>query len=146
MSKEQLKTSVKQKNEETAGDIKEKRAAMKTIKELNKDLKGKAWYRLLSVLWIVFYIVFLLLVILHPKTKGFGDALGAICITTISVLGATVFFKRAVYYAAYYITTGNIFLKELNIKERLLLLFIFLWGILSSVILVAFLQLLFRSL
>ena len=39
MNKEQLKTSVKQKNEETAGDIKEKRAAMKTIKDLNKDQK-----------------------------------------------------------------------------------------------------------
>lgn len=124
---------------ESRYNIKE-RVLMKTIKELNKELKGKAWYRLLSVLWIVFYIVFSLLLIGNKKTKNFTDAILIFCVYTITVLGATAFFKRVVYYAVYYIITGNVFLKELNKKEGFYLLFIVLWGILSIILLFSILQ------
>lgn len=129
---------VSQRNE-SRYNIKE-RVLMKTIKELNKELKGKAWYRLLSVLWIVFYIVFLLLLIGSRKTKDFRDAILIFCVFTITFLGATAFFKRAIYYAVYYIITGNVFLKELNKKEGFYLLFIVLWGILSIIFLFSILK------
>ncbi|MFZ3091822.1 MAG: hypothetical protein WA240_14535 [Nitrospirota bacterium] len=135
-SKEQLKATINQKDEKPTGDNKEKRIAMKTIKELNKALNEKQWYRLLKILWLISYPVFLVVGMKKVKAaRSFTDASSYFFIFTLSFLGATLFLKRAVYYAAYYITTGNIFLKELNIKERLFLLFIFLWGILSVVIL-----------
>ena len=54
MSKEQLKASIKQKNKETAGDIKE-RVPMKTIKELNE----KVWFRFFKVLYILLAIPYI---------------------------------------------------------------------------------------
>ncbi|MFZ3066353.1 MAG: tetratricopeptide repeat protein [Nitrospirota bacterium] len=133
-SKERLKATIKQKDEETSGDIKEKRAAMKTIKELNKALNEKQWYRFLKVLWLIFYLIFLLVVMKRITIISFNSFMGAtivFSIFTLSFLGATAVLKRVAIYTFDYISNGKILLKE----KRHSLLLIVLWGILSIVIL-----------
>ena len=106
----------------------------KTIKELNKVLNERTWYRLLKVLWVVAYIILLVLFLSKgPTMKDFTDAILGFGVITISYLGATVALKRAVCYAVDYIVIGKVFLKE----KWYSLLLIVLWGILSIYLMVA---------
>lgn len=108
-------------------------SAVKTIKELNKKLGEKIWYRLLKVLWGVAYVILSILVVVMASEKRYLDAFEVLIYFTgfaISYLGATVFLKRAVYYAADYVITGKVFLKE----KWYSLLLIVLCGILSITI------------
>lgn len=106
--------------------------SIKTIKELNKELNEKRWYRFLKVLWLFFYLI--LLILSAIKTKS--DSLWLLTVFTFAYLGAAIALKRVVYYAADYITTGKIYLKE----KWYSLLLITLCGVPSIVLMIAFLH------
>lgn len=115
---------------------------MKTIKELNKELSEKVWYRLIKVLWFISYLTFIILIMITVFNSRMVDPdeylmlITFFFLHTFAFFGFTVALKRAVYYTAYYIITGKVFLKELGTKEVYTLLLIALWGLSSIFILV----------
>lgn len=109
---------------------------MKTIKELNKALNEKQWYRFLKILWLISYPVFMWVTLRSkhtPTIRGLRDAIIAFFILTFTFLGVTALLKRSTIYALDYISNGKILLKE----KWYSLLLIVLWGIFSIVILLS---------
>ncbi len=86
---------------------------VKTIKELNKELNAKAWYRLIKVLWVLTYIIwFFLCLQVGNDTPYKSNPILFFPMFVISYLGVTTALRKTIYYVADYVSTGRLALKE----------------------------------